>query len=138
MEWEVSHLLLTDSGLEFEFDNTDAYAANISKVETGDYQLPNNDFVATITYFDGNGEFNASLESHILSGLNSVNSAKIKGGGNHTLTLHSNEGNSFFLKGISKETLRANANTTIIKTGSGKQTLSGDVRLEGTTSGWLM
>ena len=93
---------LTDSGLEFEFDNTDAYTANISKVETGDYQLPNNDFVATITYFDGNGEFNASLESHILSGLNSVNS-ELEISKEMMVTIPSrctpNEGNSFLFEG---------------------------------------
>jgi autotransporter-associated beta strand protein len=142
-----SKFLLTDSGLEFEFDNTDAYTAYNSRVENaagtvGDYRVPNNDFVATISYFDGNGTFAAGGESHIFSGLNSVNSsAKITAGGNvseRTITLHSNEGNSFLFEGdIEGSTADTNANTTIVKTGSGKQTLSGDVRLAGSDSGWL-
>ena len=37
-----------DSNLKFEFDNTDARTANISKIGTGDNQLLNDDFVATV------------------------------------------------------------------------------------------
>jgi autotransporter-associated beta strand protein len=142
------------SGLTFEFDNTDH--GSISKVGTSDLSVDESthasstltsstaDFVSTVTYYDGSEVLATNGTSHVLSGLNfdlsTYANAKITGDGNNALTIHSNEGNSFVfegdIEGVSNDT---KANTTIVKTGSGKQTLSGDVRLgrDSNTSGWI-
>jgi len=132
--WDSSQKLLTDSGLTFEFDNTDAYTANISKVGTGDNQLANDDFVATITYHDGTSAFNASSSSHILSALSGSGAVTI--GNDHTLTVNSNSGVETSFSGDISASGSAGA-STFIKTGSGKQTLTGSLELAGTNSGWL-
>ena len=50
----------SNTDLVFEYDNTDAYSLNLSKVGTGNNQVANNDFVSTITYYDGSSGLDAS------------------------------------------------------------------------------
>ena len=40
------------NNLSIRFDNTDAYTANIAKIGTGNTRIENDDYVATVTYFD--------------------------------------------------------------------------------------
>ena len=133
LEWTGSAVQVQDS-LVFEFDNTDANTANLAKVGTGDTQVTSNDFVTTVTYHDGSSALNASTASHILSGLDGSGTITI--GGDHTLTIHSNTGADRSFSGNIDASGSAGA-TTLLKTGDGKQILSGDVKLAGTNSGWL-
>ena len=58
--------------LVFEFDNSEANTANISKVGTSDTQITSNDFVTTITYFDGDESINvgdSGIGSSVFSGF---------------------------------------------------------------------
>ncbi len=121
--------------LQFEFDNSDANTANLSKVGTGDNQVNSNDFVTTITYHDGTSALDASSASHILSGLDG--SGAITVGNDHTLTLHANSGADRSFTSDIEASGGGNGATTLVKSGAGKQILSGDVRLAGTSSGWL-
>ena len=121
-----------NSGLVFEFDNTDANTANLSKVGTS--QVFNNDFATTITYYDGTSVLDASSRSHVLSGLDGNGSITI--GGNHTLTIHANSGADRSFSGNIDASGSAGA-TTIVKTGTGKQILTGNLQTAGSSSGWL-
>ena len=59
-------------------------------------------------------------------------------GGDHILTLHANSGADRSFSGdIEGSTADSNGATTLLKTGSGKQILTGDVRLAGTNAGWI-
>ena len=125
-----------NDALYFEFDNGEANLANISKLGTDDSQIDSYDFATSITYHDGSSTLDASTSSHILSALDG--SGKITVGGDHTLTLNANLGSDISFSGdIEGSGDTDSGSTTLIKTGSGKQTLTGDVRLAGTNSGWL-
>jgi len=134
MSLHASNGSVDTTNLKFEFDNTDANTANLAKVGTGDTQVTSNDFVTTVTYHDGSSALNASTASHILSGLDGSGTITI--GGDHTLTIHSNTGADRSFSGNIDASGSAGA-TTLLKTGDGKQILSGDVKLAGTNSGWL-
>jgi autotransporter-associated beta strand protein len=126
----------TASGLVFQYNNSDANSAGIAKVGTGDNTVTSNNFTATITYHDGSSDMNLSSASHIFSGLNG--SGNITGGGDHIITLDvNNASNAYSFSGEIEGASNASVASTILKTGAGKQTLSGDVRLAGTSSGWL-
>ena len=134
-----------NSGLVFEFDNTDANTADVARVGNansgGGTQVINNDFVTTITYHDGSTAFSANTASHILSGLQDDPDAGSIGaitvGGNTALTLHANSGQVPSFSG--DITGGGTASSTIIKTGTGKQILSGDLLTTstGSSSGWV-
>jgi autotransporter-associated beta strand protein len=127
------------SGLLFEFDNTDANGAGTSKIGTHatNDAVPNDDFVATITYFDGNENIdvsNSGIGSTVFSGFDGTG---LIYGGEHenVVTLHSQSGNTgasaFDFNG---SFYRASSGTdstdlTIIKTGAGDQILSGNINL---------
>jgi autotransporter-associated beta strand protein len=121
-----------NSGLVFEFDNTDANTANLSKVGTS--QVFNNDFATTITYYDGTSGLTANSASHVLSGLDGSGAITI--GGDHTLTIHANSGADRSFSGNIDASGSAGA-TTIVKTGAGKQILTGNLQTAGSSSGWL-
>ena len=126
----------TTSGLVFQYDNSDANSAGISKIGTGDNTINSNDFVATITYHDGSSNMDLSSASHVLSGLDG--SGTITGGGDHVITLDTpNASNSYTFAGDIEGASDSNVASTLLKTGEGKQILSGDIRLEGTSSGWV-
>lgn len=126
----------TASGLVFQYNNSDANSAGIAKVGTGDNTVTSNNFTATITYHDGSSDMDLSSASHIFSGLDG--SGNITGGGDHIITLDvNNASNAYSFSGEIEGASDASVASTILKTGAGKQTLSGDVRLAGTSSGWL-
>jgi autotransporter-associated beta strand protein len=126
--------------LVFEFDNSDANTANVSKVGTSDTQITSNDFVTTITYHDGTSNIDVSSASHVLSGLTGTTSTVIFGGTNgHVVTLNSQSGNTgsdaFDFAGdfYSAASGSDSTDVTIIKTGAGDQILSGNLNLADST-----
>ena len=121
----------------FEFDNTSARSTNTSKIGTGDNQLVDDDYVATITYQDGSTALNLAdggIGSTILSGFDG--SGAIYGANNaNVLTIHSATGNdgaeAFLHSGDYYNASGGTAATdlTIIKTGGGTQVLTGNLKL---------
>jgi autotransporter-associated beta strand protein len=140
LEWTGTAVQVQDS-LVFEFDNSEANTANISKVGTSDTQITSNDFVTTITYHDGTSNLDVSSASHVLSGLTGTVSTVIYGGTNeHVVTLNSQSGNTgsdaFDFAGNFYRTASGTESTdiTLIKTGAGDQTLSGNINLADSTN----
>jgi len=115
----------TKSGLVFEFDNSDANTADITKVGTGDNTVTSNDFTATITYHDGTSNMDLSNGSHILSGLSGTGNITLGDDGTDVYTLHANAGNAYTFSGNLYNSSGAAADSTIIKTGSGEQIITG-------------
>ena len=130
-----------NNSVVFEFDNTDAYTANIAKIGTGNTRIENDDYVATVTYFDdSSGAVTLDLDagatgSTIVSGFRGTNtSSKITGGDDGSiLTIHSAAGNTssdaYEFSGDIYESSSASSDLSIIKTGSGDQILSGNINL---------
>ncbi len=124
-----------NSALIFEFDNTDAYTANVAKVGTGNTRVENDDYVATVTHYSGSGGMDldaSSIGSTILSGL--TGSGDLLGGDDgSTLTIHSAAGNTgtdaFDFTGNIYESSSASTDLSIIKTGAGDQELTGNINL---------
>ena len=128
------------SGLQFEFDNTGARSAGYSMIGTGSggYSLPDDDFVATITYFDGTSldlDNTGGIGDTILSGLNSGGTINV-GDDNNILTINSTSGNSFTYTGKIEEDSGA-GNASIVKTGDGGQILTGAINLAGSNTGFI-
>jgi autotransporter-associated beta strand protein len=116
----------TTSGLVFEFDNSDANTADISKVGTGDNTVTSNDFTSTITYHDGSSNMDLSNGSHILSGLSGSGNITLGDDGSDVYTLNVNgANNSSTFSGNLYNSSGAAADSTIIKTGSGEQIITG-------------
>ena len=131
-----------DSSVEFEFDNTDAYTADLSKVGTGNTRVENDDYVATITYFsDAGGAVTLDLDdddgigSTILSGFDGTNtSSKITGGDDGVvMTINAAAGNTgndaFEFVGDIYETSSSSTDLSILKIGDGEQKLTGNINL---------
>ena len=124
-----------NTSLEFEFDNTAAYSANLAKVGTGNTRVENDDYVATVTHYSGSGNIDldaSGIGSTVLSGL--TGSGNILGGDDgSTLTIHSAAGNTgtdaFDFTGNIYETSSASTDLSIIKTGAGDQELTGNINL---------
>ncbi|MEC9123638.1 MAG: autotransporter-associated beta strand repeat-containing protein, partial [Verrucomicrobiota bacterium] len=129
-----------DSNLKFEFDNTDARTANISKIGTGDNQLLNDDFVATIMYHDGSGNLDVSdagLGSIIVSGFDG--SGEVDGANNaNVFTIHAAAGNTaddaFTFSGNIFQDGTTSSDLTIVKEGGGEQILTGNVNVADSTN----
>ena len=129
-----------DSNLKFEFDNTDARTANISKIGTGDNQLLNDDFVATIMYHDGSGNLDVSdagLGSIIVSGFDG--SGEVDGANNANIfTIHAAAGNTgadaFTFSGNIFQDGSTSSDLTIVKEGGGEQILTGNVNVADSTN----
>jgi autotransporter-associated beta strand protein len=131
----------TDPDLVFEFSNTSANAA--SKIGTGDNSIVNDDFTATVTYFDGDETINVGdstvnsitgIGSSILSGFNGT--GRIFGGQDaNIVTLHSQSGNTgsdayeFDGDFYGADSGSDSTDLTILKTGAGDQILSGNLNL---------
>ena len=141
--WEDGFLSLhneagssTDSGLVFEFDNSDYNA--ISDIGTGGTNaVGTDDFVATVTYYDGSTTLNmtnSGIGDTILSGLNS--GGTIQGGDDNILTINSSSGNSYTYSGAVQGTSGAGA-FSIVKTGLGEQIFTGAINLAGTSTGYV-
>ena len=122
-----------NTALIFEFDNTDAYTANLAKVGTSNTRVENDDYVATVTHYSGSGNIDldatdpSGIGSTVLSGL--TGSGNILGGDDgSTLTIHSAAGNTgtdaFDFTGNIYETSSASTDLSIIKTGAGDQELT--------------
>ena len=136
LEWTGSAVQVQDS-LVFEFDNSEANTANISKVGTSDTQITSNDFVTTITYFDGDETINVGdggIGSSVFSGFDGT--GKLYGGQDaNIVTLHSQSGNTgadaYEFSGDFYRAATGSDSTdlTIIKTGAGDQILSGNLNL---------
>jgi len=131
-----------DSNLKFEFDVGDYNG--VSKVGNANTAVnagsaTHNEFVTAITYYDGESGLTASNASHVLSGLDGYGTIAI--GSDRTLTLHANSGVDRSFIGDIETTGGGSGATTLVKTGTGKQILSGDLRItddgSGTSSGWL-
>ena len=139
--YDTSNPAALDSNLRFEFDNTDAYTANLAKVGTSHTRVENDDFVATVTYFNDSAaavtlDLDASdIGSAVVSGFEGTNvGSKITGGDDGSiLTIHSAAGNTgsdaFEFVGDIYESGSASSDLSIIKTGSGDQILSGNINL---------
>ena len=119
----------TTSGLVFEFDNSDANTAGIAKVGTGDNTVTSNDFTATITYHDGSSNMDLSNGSHILSGLSGTGNITLGDDGTDVYTLHANAGNVYTFSGNLYNSSGEAADSTIIKTGSGEQIITGSFKV---------
>ena len=126
-----------DSNMVFEFDNTSANAG--SKIGTSDATINSNtDFVATVTYFDGDETINVGdsggIGSSVFSGFNGT--GKLYGGQDaNVVTLHAQSGNTGSdAYDFDGDFYRASTGTdstdlTLIKSGTGDQILSGNIFL---------
>ena len=136
------------SDLHFEFDNTDY--GSVSYVGTGGSNDVNVDtnysqFVATVTYYDGTGYLDldntGGIGDSVLSGLHSGGNIEVGDDGN-VLTIHSAKSNDFTYSGdIGDTNGSVTGQASIVKTGTGSQTLTGKVNLgadtTNSTSGFL-
>ena len=118
-----------DTNLRFEFDNSDyGSVSKTGNIDVGDH----GDFVTTITYWTGLSGLNisGSNENTVLSGVGS--SQNITGGGNNELTLNVNgagtTSNAYSYSGDIVDT-GASGYLELIKTGSGKQTITGNLNM---------
>lgn len=131
-----------DTNLRFEFDNT-TYGANgtyKAYIGTGGANnvsdatansLDTDDFVATVTYHDGDDNLdlsNSGLGDVIISGLDGTGDFTAGSNGNQ-LTIHSNSGNDgeYNFSGNIFTDSSTSTDLTIVKTGTGEQMLSGQV-----------
>ena len=134
----------TLSTLKFEFDNTSADGA--SKVGTSDTTingLSDGDFVATVTYFDGDetinvGDSGGGIGSSVFSGFDGT--GRLYGGNDaNVVTIHSASGNTgadayeFDGDFYNAATGADSTDLTILKTGAGDQILSGNLNLADST-----
>ena len=124
-----------NSSVVFEFDNTDAYTANVAKVGTSHTRIENDDYVSTVTYPDGSSNLDldaSGIGSAVLSGLSG--SGNLLGGDDgSTLTINSATGNTgadaFDFTGNIYETSSASTDLSIVKIGGGDQELTGNINL---------
>jgi autotransporter-associated beta strand protein len=135
------------SGLTFEFDNTDY--GSLSKVGTNDLSVDESthasstlssstaDFVSTVTYYDGSSGFTAT-GSHVFSGLSGTGNIILGDDGSDVYTLHANAGNAYTFSGNLYDSIGAGAASTIIKTGSGEQIITGQMRTGSHSSSGLV
>ena len=151
-----------DTNLKFEFDNT-SYGTNgsvtaligtggtnnVSNIASGNVgDIHTDSFVSTVTYHDGDDNLNFAnsggtnpIGDAILSGLNG--SGDFTGGSHgNQLTIHSNAGNDgeYVFSGNIYVDGSTATDLTILKTGTGEQTLSGNVNIadgDTTESGYL-
>jgi autotransporter-associated beta strand protein len=129
------------SDLYFEFDNTDY--GSVSYVGTGgsndvDVDTSYSQFVATVTFYDGTGNLDldntGGIGDSVLSGLHSGGNIEVGDDGN-VLTIHSATGNDFTYSGnIGDTNGTATGQASIVKTGTGSQTLTGKVNLGADTT----
>jgi len=146
-----------ETDLKFEFQNStykdgSSYEAligtggsnNVSP--TGGAARDTNDFVATVTYHDGDDNLNLAnsgggIGDAITSGLNGSGDFGGANDGNQ-LTVHSNSGNDgeYVFSGNIYTDGSTSTDLTIFKTGSGEQTFSGNINTsdsDTTESGYL-
>jgi autotransporter-associated beta strand protein len=145
-----------DNNLKFEFQNSSYKDGSSTEALIGTGGTNNvsptigaardtNDFVATITYHDGDDNLNLAnsggIGDAILSGLNGSGDFGGANDGNQ-LTIHSNSGNDgeYVFSGNIYTDGSTSTDLTIFKTGSGEQTFSGNINTsdsDTTESGYL-
>jgi|MDTB01.2.fsa_nt_gb hypothetical protein len=143
-----------DTNLKFEFENTTygthSGAVASALIGTGGNSLssadPTNlhtdDFVATVTYYDGAGGLTLSdsgIGDSILSGLSGSGDLNGANDGNQ-LTIHSNSGRTDEFTGTITNGGTNVTDLTVLKTGSGGQTFTGVINVadsDSTESGFL-
>lgn len=127
-----------DTNLVFEFDNSDY--ASVSRTGSAGVNAQSSDYVTTITYWTGLSglDISGSNENTVLSGVGS--SQNITGGGNNELTLNVNgagtTSNAYSYSGDIVDT-GASGYLEVIKTGSGKQTITGNLNMVSDTGSVL-
>ena len=124
-----------DSTNLFEFDNSIGNTKG-SKVGNANTQVTNDNYAATITYYDGSSGGDVSGTSDIFSGLRG--SGTIGLGDGRTYTLNALSGVSSVFSGNIEKQGGGSANAVIVKSGTGTQELTGELEAEGTTSGLLI
>ena len=126
-------------GLKFEFDNSDY--ASVSDKAGSSVNLRTSDFVTTITYWTGlsNLSMTGSNQDTVLSGVDGT--ANITGGNDNKLTLNVNgEGttsNAYSFSGDIVDNGSGNGGLEVIKTGTGTQTLTGNITLDDDADSFL-
>ena len=117
------------SDLKFEFDNSSAKATSL--IGTSDQAVLSDDFVATVTHYDGSsGLALNTIGSTIVSGLTGSGTLT-DGGSGKTLTLHSNAGNTASNAYSFGGTITGN--TKVFKSGEGEQKLTSTLSVTDTT-----
>jgi len=152
--YDNSNTAVLQTGLEFEFDNTTygdngSYTALIGTGGTNSVSdatadsTDTDDFVATVTYYDGSSGLtlsNSGIGDTILSGLSGAGDLNGANDGNQ-LTLHSNTGRDDVFTGTITNGGSNVTDLTILKTGSGGQTFTGKINTADsdntTNSGYL-
>ena len=138
-----------NDSVQFEFTNS-AYNS-LSDIGTGGTNaVGDNNYTATVTYYDGSGVLNldndtvdsvTGIGDTVLSGLDSTGTqalGEIKvGNDGNILTIHSSTGNAYDFNGTIRAHGGGAGQASILKTGAGSQTLSGAINLDGATSGFV-
>ena len=91
-------------------------------------------YAATITYYDGSGGMDVSGSSDIFSGLSGTGTIGLGDGRTYTLHAYDPNNAATFTGDITKQG-GGSANAYVIKTGTGAQELTGQLKLEGSTAG---
>ena len=91
-------------------------------------------YAATITYYDGSGGMDVSGSSDIFSGLSGTGTIGLGDGRTYTLHAYDSNNAATFTGDITKQG-GGSANAYVIKTGTGAQELTGQLKLEGSTAG---
>ena len=126
------------SNLLHEFDNSNYNS--ISDIGTGGTNaVGTDDFVATITYYDGSTTLDldntGGIGDTVLSGLNSGGTINV-GDDSNILTINTTSGNRFTYTGTVREGTGAGA-ASLVKTGFGEQIFTGNINLAGSSTGFV-
>ena len=139
-----------DSDIVYEYDNTDAYSADIAKIGSSSVRIPNDDFTATLTYLGASSTDilnvgNSGVGSSVFSNL--AGQGRLYGAQDgNTITIHSQSYNTGAYATDFEGDIYATAggtgstDLTIIKTGTGEQIFSGNIKTldnDSTESGYL-
>lgn len=147
--YDSSNPTALDTGLAFEFDNS-TYNSTAYIGTGGTNTVGTDDYVATITYHNGNDNLDLTNSSGIgdaiFSGLDGTGTFNGGNDGNQ-ITLNSGTGNAvpsgdlgFNFSGDLFTNSSTSTDLTILKTGAGVQTLSGNINTadsDSTESGYL-
>jgi hypothetical protein len=128
-----------DTNLVFEFDNSDY--ASVSETEGSGVNAQSSDFVTTITYWTGLTALTitGANEDTVLSGVDGT--ANITGGSDNKLTLNVNgagtSSNAYSFSGNIVDNGSGNGGLEVIKTGTGTQTLTGNIALDDAANSFI-
>jgi len=117
----------------FEFDNSVGNTKG-AKVGTSNTTVNSDKYAATVTYYDGAGGMDVSGSSDIFSGLSGNGTIGLGDGRTYTLHAYDSSNAATFTGDITKQG-GGSANAYLIKTGTGAQELTGQLKLEGSTAG---